>query len=88
MIKLNGDDMNRIKKSVAMFFASAAIILGATVVAPVATAEPAEAVTLSNCKTYLEFGWRYTKSCYHDYNWWEEFLGYRDGTYRVTSTNA
>jgi hypothetical protein len=79
--------MNRLKRTFASILATLAILIGAVVVAPVATAAPAHAYTKSGCYSYYEYGWRYTQVCYYDYNWWEEVWGYHDGWYRV-GTNS
>lgn len=75
--------MNRVKKILASIALTFGIMLGATVVAPVVTAESAQAVTLSSCYSYYEYGWKYTKVCYHNYSWWEEVWGWKDGWYRL-----
>lgn len=76
--------MNRLKRAFASILAALAILIGAVVVAPVATAAPAQAVTTYNCYSYYENGWRYRTACYYDYNWWEELNGHRDGWYNST----
>jgi hypothetical protein len=79
--------MNRMKKIAASAALTAGILLGATVVAPLSTAEKAEAYTTSSCTTirtmtYLNsYVWTNRTTCYYDYNWWEEVWGYRDGWY-------
>lgn len=77
--------MGRIKRILTTGAMVLGITAGATVIAPVATAEPAHAVNYYNCYSYYEYGWRYTKVCYHDYSFWEEVVGYRDGWYRLPS---
>jgi hypothetical protein len=79
--------MNRMKKTVASIMVAAGVMLGATVVVPLSTAEKAQAYNTYNCSsvrtlTYLNsYVWTTRTTCYYDYNWWEEVLGYRDGWY-------
>lgn len=78
------------KRLAAIGLTAAGITLGTTVIAPVANATPAHAVTTSSCRiTYIPNG-TYpglkVQSCYYDYNWWEEsWMGgsHRDGRYYV-----
>lgn len=71
------------KKIVSLFVAlgvAFTVMFGSTAAA-VATAEPAEAYTITDCR--IDDGGRYFQSsveCYYDYNWWETWvLGERDG---------
>jgi hypothetical protein len=84
-------DMNRVKKILASIALTFGVMLGATVVAPVATAAPAHAVTMTQCtyRTVLgnlggNYVWVRQANCYYDYNWWEEWNGWRDGWYFTT----
>lgn len=82
--------MNR-KRLAAVGLMATGITLGTTIIAPVANATPAHAVTKSSCYyTYLLTGtYPGTRvySCYYDYNWWEESWAggsHRDGRYYVS----
>lgn len=77
-------NMNRLKRAIASFLVAFGITVGAVVVAPVATAAPAHAYTTYNCYSYYQYGYKYTRACYYDYNWWEELNGHRDGWYNAT----
>lgn len=83
--------MNRIKKIATSGLVALGLTMGATVVAPLANASPAEAYTVSGCYTSYYNGWRADRICYYDYNWWEEsWMGgsLRDGWYRTGMTTA
>lgn len=81
--------MTRLKRALASIFVILGITVGTVVVAPVATAAPAHAVTMTQCSSYYQYGWNYVTVCYYDYNWWEEVvLGHHDGWYKVNTTSA
>lgn len=64
------------KKWVASIVVALSITMGAVVVAPVANATPAHAVTTWYVyKTYCDWVYVYQ---HYDYNWWEELWGYKD----------
>lgn len=79
--------MKRFPKFVLSILFAVSITLGTTIVAPVALAEPAQAVEAYNCS----YVWKLSQQsyvynlylrCWYNYNWFEESWfggGYRDG---------
>lgn len=76
--------MTKLKRYIFTFFASIGLLAGFVVVAPVAMAQPAEALSISKCqevRVSSNLGSRKT-TCYFDYTWWEFVTtGKRDGYY-------
>lgn len=80
--------MHKIKKLILSGVMTLGILSATLVAAPVAFAEPAHAVTMTQCstqwyKTYSSSynAWVKVTTCYYDYNWWEETWGWHDGWY-------
>ena len=83
--------MNKIVKTTTTALMATTILFGGLFVAPVATAEKAEAYTASSCYSYYEYGWQKVTMCWIDYNWWEEsWMGgsRRDGWYRMPGNGS